>query len=119
MELYFTDLIGISLFSLLFYLYLVLTGQKDYTMRFVSVYCFVAFAVSVAVQQIVKEQSFVQMLCKTLMPVLFAVAYPIAARHKLSRKEINLLVFILFVGIIPMLITWLITCSFWLFGQNM
>ena len=61
----------------------------------------------------------IEMVCKTLFPLLFVVLYPIAVRHKLSVKEKNMLIFILFIGIIPLLMTWMVVVAFWLFGQNM
>ena len=119
MELSFIDLAGIAFFSLLFYVYLLVSKQKDRAMRFISMYFFVFFTGLSIVLKIVEEPSFVQMVCKTLFPLLFVVLYPIAVRHKLSVKEKNMLIFILFIGIIPLLMTWMVVVAFWLFGQNM
>ena len=119
MEFYLIDMAGIAFFSLMFYLYLVIAKQKDYTLRFISMYLFVFFAVSVIVQIPLKDTSFVQELSKFCFPLLFVVLYPLLARHKLGRKEINLLIFVSAIGIVPFMMSLVTVLAFCFFGQNM
>ena len=113
MELYLLEMAGIAVFSLLFFIYLLISKQKDYTLRFLSLYFSIYFAVITIVQI---------MLAKCGFPLLFVALYPIgplAAHHKLSRKEINLLVFVSAIGIIPFLMDWFTVLAFAFSGNNM
>jgi hypothetical protein len=122
MELYLLEMAGIAVFSLLFFIYLLISKQKDYTLRFLSLYCSIYFAVITIVQIMLEDPSFFQMLAKCGFPLLFVALYPIgplAAHHKLSRKEINLLVFVSAIGIIPFLMDWFTVLAFAFSGNNM
>ena len=122
MELYPVEMIGIAVFSLLFFIYLLISKQKDYTLRFLSLYCSIYFAVTAVVQFLLEDPSFFQILAKCGFPLVFVALYPIGplvAHHKLSRKEINLLVFVSAIGIIPFLMDWFTVLAFALSGNNM
>ena len=85
-------------------------------------YCSIYFAVTAVVQFLLKDPSFFQMLAKCGFPLVFVALYPIGplvAHHKLSRKEINLLVFVSAIGIIPFLMDWFTVLAFALSGNNM
>ena len=122
MELYLLEMAGIAVFSMLFFIYLLISKQKDYTLCFLSLYCSIYFAVITIVQIMLKDPSFFQMLAKCGFPLLFVALYPIgplASHHKLSRKEINLLVFVSAIGIIPFLMDWFTVLAFAFSGNNM
>jgi|GEM_PF-3480876 len=119
MEFYLLEMAGIAFFSMLFYIYLVISGQKDYTLRFCSMYCFVFFTAATVLQIILEDPSFVRELCKFCLPLLFVLSYTLFAGHKLSRKEISLLIFVSAIGIVPFLMACMTIFSFVFFGQGM
>lgn len=119
MELYFMEMLGIAFFSLLFFVYLIISKQKDYTLRFLSVYCCISFAVTAVVQHILKDPSFFQMLAKCGFPLLFVAFYPLLSRHKMSKKEVSLLIFVSAIGIIPFLMDLFTILAFAFNGNNM
>lgn len=119
MELYPVEMVGIAIFSLLFFVYLIISKQKDYTLRFLSAYCCIYFALTAVVQHLLKDPSFFQMISKCSFPPLFVALYPLFAKHKLSRKEINMLIFISAIGVIPFLMDWFTILAFCFSGNNM
>ena len=111
MELYPVEMVGIAIFSLLFFVYLILSKQKDYTLRFLSAYCCIYFAITAVLQNIFKDPSFFQMLAKCGFPLLFVAFYPLLSRHKM--------IFVSAIGIIPFLMDWFTILAFAFNGNNM
>lgn len=118
MELHFVDMAGIACCSLLFYLYLFFSKQKDYALRFISMYLFIYFSIAGITTLMCDDISLLQLLVKFLFPLLFVVFYPMCAKHKLSKKEINLLSLISLIGIVSFILYWLIVALFSLFGKR-
>ena len=119
MELYFVEMIGVAFFSLLFYAYMLISKHEDYTLRFISLYFTVFFFFFFIIQYVLNDPSFFQMISKCCFPLLFVALYPFFAKHKLSRKEINMLIFISAIGVIPFLMDWFTILAFCFSGNNM
>lgn len=118
MELYFVEMLGISGVSLLFSIYLFLTKQKDYTMRFLSVYFCLFFAVTAVIEHSLKDPSIFMMIAKCAFPLLIVLLYPLLAKHKLNHKEIRLLIFVSAIGIVPFFMEGLTVLAFAFFGKQ-
>ena len=119
MELYFVDLLGISFCSLMFYIYLRITKQTEQQLGFIALYCFAYSAIAAVSSFFIKDDSFLKELLTCSFFILFVVFYPIVMKHKLGKKEINLLIFISTVGILPFLFRWLVVFIFTIFNPNM
>ena len=119
MELYFVDLLGISFCSLMFYIYLRITKQTEQQLGFIALYCFAYSAIAAISGFIIKDDSFLKELLTCSFFILFVVLYPIVMKHKLGKKEINLLIFISTVGILPFLFRWLVVFIFTIFNPSM
>ena len=119
MELYPVEMVGIAIFSLLFFVYLILSKQKDYTLRFLSAYCCIYFAITAVLQNIFKDPSLFLTLTKCGFPLLFVAFYPLLSRHNMSKKEVSLLIFVSAIGIIPFLMDWFTILAFAFNGNNM
>lgn len=119
MELYFVEMLGIAFFSLLFYVYMLISKHKDYTLKFISFYFSFFFAAHAIIQHSLKDPSLFQMISKCCLPLLFVALYPFFAKHKLSEKERNMLVFISAVGIVPFLMNLFVILTFCFSGNNM
>lgn len=122
MEFYPVEMIGVAAASLLYWLFLLVTGRKDRRMAFISIYLFAFVTVSLIVKTMVHEPDFVMMLAKCLFLPLFVVLYlAIVERHpdEVGRR---ILTFLAIIGMIPLLSTLFIAGSFWLsalFGHSM
>lgn len=114
MELYLVEMVGIAAVSLLYWLFLVVTGRKDKRMSYICLYLFAYMIISALLSALIHDSSLALTLAKSLFLPLFAALYPVFVERHPSKSEKRILVFLFVVGLIPLLSAIFISGAYWL-----